>query len=94
MADIAVDSFGEQDRTESRTDEPMDECIPLIPGGGRSTWEPTHEQEMSFGGESQRTSLMKDYVKDFYKMLSKKLVKSQNHFTMIISNLKVGNYTT
>ena len=26
---------------------------------------------------------MKDYIKDLYKKLSEKLVKSQNHFTMI-----------
>ena len=39
MADVDIDPFGEHDRTESRTDEPMDEHIPLIPGG-RSTWEP------------------------------------------------------
>ena len=61
MADIDIDPFGEHDRTE----EPMDEHIPLTPvgpggaplcGGGGSTWEPTHEQETSFGQrESQRT---------------------------------------
>ena len=61
----------------------MDEHIPLTPvgptgaplsgGGGGSTWEPTHEQEMSFRGESQITSLMKDNSRDLYKKLSKKL---------------------
>ena len=30
----------------------------------------TCEQETSFGGESQRTKLMKDYVKDLYKRIS------------------------
>ena len=42
MADVDIDPFGEHDRTESRTDEPMDEHISLPPvGGGRSsTWEP------------------------------------------------------
>ena len=43
MADVDIDLFGgtegpasrEHDRTESRTDEPMDEHIPLIPGGPR-----------------------------------------------------------
>ena len=45
--------------------------IPLSPIGRESTWEQTHEQETSFGGrESQRTKLMKDYVKDLYKKLS------------------------
>ena len=60
MADVDIDPFGEHNRTEWRTDEPMDEHIPLIPEeGGGSTWEPgqshgsaKHEQEMSFGGES------------------------------------------
>ena len=64
MADIDIDPFGEHGRTESRTGdhtEPTDEHISLTPVGG-STWEPEHEQETSFGGESQRTKLMKDYV--------------------------------
>ena len=72
MADIDIDPFGEH---ESRTDDHTDtgENIPLIPGGpgGGSTWEPERgEQEASFGGrESQRTKLMKDYVKNLYKKL-------------------------
>ena len=72
MADIDIDPFGEH---ESRTDEPPDENIPLdpvTPVGGRSTWEPTREQETSFGGESQRTKLMKDYVRDLYKKVIRK----------------------
>ena len=64
MADIDIDPFGEHDRTESRTDE-TGENIPLTPVGG-STWEPEREQETSFRGESQRTKLMKDYVRDLY----------------------------
>ena len=65
MADVDIDPFGRDDRTE----EPMDEHIPLSPVPpvtpvGGSTWEP--ERETSFGGESQRTKLMKDYVKDLY----------------------------
>ena len=95
MADININPFYEH---ESRPEEPTDENIPLdsvTPGReGVQTWEPTHEQEMSFGGrESQRTKLMKDYIKDLYKKL-KTLVKPQNYFTMIILNLKAGNYTT
>ena len=58
MADIAIDPFGDH---ESRPDEPMGENIPLTPVGG-STWETECKQETSFGGESQRTKLMKDYV--------------------------------
>ena len=52
----------------------MGKTIPLTPGGGPS-WEPEcdHEQETSFGGESQRTRLMKDYVKDLYRMLSENI---------------------
>ena len=83
MADIDIDPFGgEHDRNKSRPEEPTDEHIPLTPVdprgsplcvGGESTWEPTHEQETSFRGESQRTSLMKDYVKDLYKKLSEKI---------------------
>ena len=47
MADIDIHPFGGHYRAESRPDE----NIPLDPvtKGGRSTWEPTREQEMSFG---------------------------------------------
>ena len=64
MADVDIDLFREH---ESRLEEPTDEHIPLTAVGGGSTWdpsgvlgpagpwEPTREQEMSFGGrESQR----------------------------------------
>ena len=66
MADIDIDPFGEH---ELRPEEQTDECIPLDPltpvRGGGSTWKPTREQATSFGGrESQRTKLMKDYIKD------------------------------
>ena len=71
MADVDIDPFGEH---ELRPEEPTDERIPLDPvTPGRSTWEPTHEQETSFGGESQRTNLMKDYVKDLYRKLSENI---------------------
>ena len=71
MADVDIGPFGEH---ESRPEEMGDESIPLTPVGGGSTCEPTCEQEMSFGGrESQRTKLMKDYVKDLYKKLSEKI---------------------
>ena len=74
MADIDIDPFGEH---ESRPEEPTDEHIPLtLVGGGGSTWEATHEQETSFGGESQRTKLMKDYVKDLYKIISENIGES------------------
>ena len=67
MADVDIDPFGGH---ESRPEEPTDEHIPLDPvtPGRSSTWEPDRgEQETSFRGESQRTKLMKDYVKDLYK---------------------------
>ena len=70
MADIDIDPFGEH---ESRPEESTDENIPLTPvGEGRSTWDPERGgQETSFGGrESQRTKLIKDYVKVLYKKLS------------------------
>ena len=57
MADVDIDPFGKQ---ESRTDETGDESIPLTPVG-RSTWEPEHEQETSFGGfQVQERGLMLD----------------------------------
>ena len=48
MAGIDINPFGGMecltsgmhDRTESRTDEPKDEHILLIPGVGGSTWKP------------------------------------------------------
>ena len=70
MADIDIDPFGEQ---KSRPEELTDEHIPLDPvtPGRSSTSEPDRgEQETSFGGESQTTKLMKDYVKDLYKKIS------------------------
>ena len=60
MADIDIDPFREH---ESRADETR-ENIPLTPVG-RSTWEPTHEQETSFGGLSgARARLNAGFVKD------------------------------
>ena len=73
MPDVDIDPFGEH---ESRPEEPTDEHIPLSPvtPGRSSTWEPEREQETSFGvRESQRTKLMKDYVKDLYKKLSENI---------------------
>ena len=72
MADVDIDPFGEH---ELRPQVPTDEHIPLDPvTPGGSIWEPTREQETSFGGrESQRTKLMKDYVKGLYKKLSENI---------------------
>ena len=79
MADVDIDPFGEH---ESRPEEPTDEHIPLDPViPGRSTWEPDRgEQETSFRGESQRTKLMKDYVRDLYKRLSENIGETPEPF--------------
>ena len=72
MADIDIDPFGEH---ESRPDDHAvtGENIPFTPVGGGSTWEPERKQETSFGGESQRTKLMKYYIKDIYIKLSENI---------------------
>ena len=76
MADIDIDPFGEH---ESRTDEPMDEHIPLTPvTPGRSTWEPEHEQETSFGSPEAPLSrgeiLHKEYlVGEIYELIGNKM---------------------
>ena len=80
MADVDIDPFGEH---ESRTDEPTDEHIPLDPvtPGRSSTWEPDRgQQETSFGGESQRTKLMKDYVRDLYEKISENISDTPEEF--------------
>ena len=79
MADVDIDPFGKH---ESRPEEPTDEHIPLDPvTPGVQTWEPTREQETSFGGrESQRAKLMKDYVKDLYKKLSENIDETPELF--------------
>ena len=80
MADIDIDQFGEH---EWRPEEPTDERIPLDPvtPGRSSTWEPEREWETSFGGrESQRTKLMKDYVKDLYKKISESIDETPELF--------------
>ena len=79
MADIDIDPFGEH---ELRTEEPTDENIPLaLVTSERSTWEPDRgEQESSFGGESQRTKLMKDYARDLYKKISENISETPEEF--------------
>ena len=95
MADVDIDPFGEH---ESRPEEPTDESIPLDPvTPGREevqTWELEHEQETSFGGESQRTKLMKDYVKDSYKKPSENIGETPEEFHYDYFKLEGGNYTT
>ena len=94
MADIDIDPFGEH---ESRPEEPTDEHIPLDPviPGRSSTWEPDRgEQETSFRGESQRTKLMKDYVRDLYKKISENIGETPELFHYDYFKLKGGDYTT
>ena len=71
----------------------MDEHIPLdlVTPGRSSTWEPDRgEQETSFGGESQRTKLMKDYIKDLYKKLSENIGETPELFHYDYFKLKDG----
>ena len=80
MADIDIDPFREH---ESIPEEPTDEHIPLdqVTTERSSTWEPDRgEQETSFRGESQRTKLMKDYVRDVYKRLSENIGETPELF--------------
>ena len=86
MADVDIDPFGEH---ETRPEEPMGENISLTPVGG-STWEPEHEQETSFRGESQRTRLMKDYAKGLYKKLSEKIGETPEEFHFDYFKLEDG----
>ena len=70
MADVDIDPFGEH---ESRPQEPTDEHIPLTPVGGGSTWEPTREQETSFGRKSFETlkyEALESSVKSLYRRIS------------------------
>ena len=71
MLDIDIHPFGEH---ESRPDETGGESIPLTPVG-RSTWEPEHEQETSFGGLSgvrarHNAGFVEDKVNVLYEILS------------------------
>ena len=90
MADVDIDPFGEH---ISRHKEQTDEHIPLdlVTPGRSSTWEPDRgEQETSFGGESQRTKLMKDYVRDLYKKLSENIGETPEEFCYDYFKLENG----
>ena len=89
MADLDINPFGEHDRTESRPDENIP-FLPVTPVGGGSTWEPEREQETSFGGTSQRTKLMKDYIKDLYKKLTENLGQTPEAFPFDYFKLEDG----
>ena len=76
MADIDIDPFGEH---KSRTEEPMDEHIPLTSVGGGSvvTRAQVHvasgEQLTSFGGEIHGSVLHREYlVGEIYELIGNK----------------------
>ena len=72
MADIDIDPFEGEGREHDRTEEPMDEHIPLSPVTpvGGSIWEPKCEQETSFEGSSV---LYKEYlVGKIYELIGNK----------------------
>ena len=70
-----------------RTDE-TGENVLLTPVGG--PWEPEREQEMSFGGESHRTKLVKDCVRDLYQKLSESRGETQEIFHYDYFKIKDG----
>ena len=109
MADVDIDPFGEH---ELRPEEPSDENIPLdpvTPGGSTwdprgvpgpvGPWEPTREQETSFGDhstplrrgrESQRNRLLINRVEGLYERLSQKLARTPEVFHYDLFELRDG----
>ena len=87
MADIDIDPFGEHNRTQ----EPLHLVTPVGPRGRRSTWEPTCEQETSFGGrESQRNRVLRDRVEGLYNKLSQKWARTSKVFHYDLFELRDG----
>ena len=95
MGDIDTDPFREH---ESRPEEPTDENIPLTPVGGGSTWEPMHEQEISFEGRltgrqsQKRHRVLINWVEGLYERLSQKLPRTSEvfHYDLFeLRNLKL-----
>ena len=71
--------------------------------GGGSTWEPTREQETSFGGhltplrggrQSQRNRLLINRVEGLYERLSQKLARTSEVFHYDLFELRDGNCTS
>ena len=78
MADIDIDPFGEH---ESRPEDQPTNIFLLPQLEEDQLGSPEREQETSFGGrESQRTKLMKDYVKDLYKKISENIDETPELF--------------
>ena len=91
MADVDIDPFGGNNRTESRPDESIPlPSVPLVTPVEGPTWKPEREQETSFGGESYRTKLMKDYIKDLYKKLSENIGEIPEPFHYYYFKLEGG----
>ena len=88
MADVDIDAFGEHGKT--------DETFPLTPGGGMDvvTHAQVHEasgkQETSFGGEGQRTKLVKEHVIGLYLKLSESMGKTSKAFHLDYFELRDG----
>ena len=97
MADVDIGPFGEH---ESRSEEPMGETIPLIPGEkGVPTWDPGLEKETSFrGGLTQERRLTNSYVDNLYNELSKYYSRTSDvtHYDLFSHNGKclyfIGKY--
>ena len=86
MADIDINPFGEY---ESRPEDPTGESI-LFTSVGGSAWEPEREQEMSFGGTSQRTRVLRDQVEGLYEKLSQKWARTSEVFHFDLFELRDG----
>ena len=89
MADIDIDSFGEHDRTESRTDE-TGENIPLIPAGGQLGNQTEESKKLHLEEKAIELNLCKIMLEIYIESYLKVGVKPKKHFTMIISNSKRG----
>ena len=78
MADVDIDLFGEQDRTESRPDETTNETFPSTPRGGSFVTQvqvhvASGKQETSFRGEIHGSVLHKEYlVGEIYELIGNK----------------------
>ena len=80
MVDVDINPFGEH---ELRTDEPTDEDIPLdlvYPRKIINLGTRLRRARNFIQKESQRTKLMKDYVRDLYKKLSENIGETSEEF--------------
>ena len=92
MADVDIDSFGEQDKTDKQPD--TGKTIPFIPTVVTKTpsWEP--EQETSFGtGKTHSTRLKNHLLKSCIESYTKLQDKPQKHSISTILNSEVESCT-